>query len=241
MKKGYFKLLLAATVCVVAFASSCGLVDCTKGSGNPATIKRTVSDFSRINIAGSYRINLKQDSSLSISITGDDNLLKYVETNVSDDELFIKTDKEVCPNNQMTLTIGVHNLKLIESSGALELYSVGLLNVQDLKLDLSGETRTIMNLDAANLTTNISGNGELLLKGQADTHIVSFTGSERFNGFGFVVSDYEIKTSGNTYCEINVLHSLDLHTTGISDVKYKGAPVRLVNSKSGSSTLEKVN
>jgi len=241
MKKKYLYVLLAVIVCSVAVISSCGLVDCVKGSGNPDTQKRKVADFTKIDIAGSYRINLKQDSTLSLTVTGDDNLLKYVETNVSDDKLFIKSDKEMCPNNQMTITIGVHNLKEIVSQGALELYTNGTLNVQDLKLDLSGATRAIMDIDAANLTMFMNGDGEVMLKGQATTNTVDFKGSEKLNAFGFVVSDYEIESSGNTDCEINVLHSLDLHTNGVSVVKYKGAPVRLVNSKSGSSTLERVN
>lgn len=241
MKKNYSYMLLAVAVCSVAVISSCGLVDCVKGSGNPATEKRKISDFTRIDISGSYRINLKQDSTLSLTITGDDNLLKYVETNVSDDKLFIKSDKDMCPNNQMTITIGVHNLKEIVSQGGLELYTNGTLNVQDLKLDLSGATRAILDIDAANLTTVVNGNAEITLKGQATTNTVDFKGSERFNAFNFVVSDYDIESSGNTDCEINVLHSLDLHTSGVSVVKYKGAPVRLVNSKLGSSTLERVN
>jgi hypothetical protein len=241
MEKRYSKLLVAFTVCAVVFTSSCGLVDCTKGSGHPATQQRKVSDFNKINIAGSFRITLKQDSSLNISITGDDNLLKLVETNVSDNVLIIKMDKEACPNNQMTLTIGVHNLKAIEAAGALELYSNGLLNVQDMKLNFSGESRIKLNLDAANLTTTVSGDADITLNGQADTHLVNFSGSERFNAFGFVVSDYDIQSAGNDECEINVLHSLNLHTSGVSTIKYKGAPVRLVNEKSGSSTLERVN
>ncbi len=241
MKKRYLYIILAVAVCSFAFMSSCGLVDCVKGSGHPDSVKRKVADFAKIDIKGSYRILLKQDSSLSITVRGDDNLLKYIETNVSDDKLFIKSDKDMCPNNQMTLTIGVHNLKEITSDDALEIYSQGMLNVQDLKLEFSGNTRAILGINAANLTTTVSGNAEITLKGQAMTHLVNFSGSEKFNAFGFVVSDYDLESSGNTECEINVLHSLDLHTSGVSVVKYKGAPVRLVNEKSGQSTLERVN
>jgi hypothetical protein len=241
MKNRYLFIILGIAVCSFAFMSSCGLVDCVKGSGHPDSVKRKVADFTKIDIKGSYRILLKQDSSLSITVSGDDNLLKYIETNVSDDKLFIKSNKDMCPNNQMTLTIGVHNIKEITSLGALELYSKGTLNLQDLKLDFSGNTRTILGINAANVTTKASGNAEITLKGQAMTHTVNFSGSEKFDAFGFVVSDYDIESSGNTECDINVLHSLDLHTSGSSVVKYKGAPVRLVNEKSGLSTLERVN
>lgn len=241
MKKRFLFILSVVVLCSVAFISSCGLVDCVKGSGHPDSVKRKVADFTKIDIKGSYRILLKQDSSLSITVTGDDNLLKYIETNVSDDKLFIKSDKDMCPNNQMTLTIGVHNINEITSIGALELYTKGMLNLQDLKLKFSGNTRTILGINAANLTTTAGGNAEITLKGQAMTHTVNFTGSEKFNAFGFVVSDYDIESSGNTECDINVLHALDLHTSGASVVKYKGAPIRLVNEKSGLSTLERVN
>lgn len=241
MKKRFQFIVLAIAAYSLFSLPSCGLVDCVKGSGHPDSVKRKVADFTKIDIKGSYRILLKQDSSLAITVTGDDNLLKYVETNVSDGKLFIKSDKDMCPNNQMTLTIGVHNLKEITSIGALELYSKGTLNLQDVKLDFAGNTRAILGINAANVTTKAGGNAEITLKGQAMTHLVNFSGSEKFNAFGFVVSDYDLESSGNTECEINVLHSLDLHTSGVSVVKYKGAPVRLVNEKSGLSTLERVN
>jgi len=56
-----------------------------------------------------------------------------------------------------------------------------------------------------------------------------------------VVGDYDISTSGAGNCEINVLHSLNVSSSGASEVKYKGNPSSVNNDKSGASTLQKVD
>jgi hypothetical protein len=56
--------------------SSC-MLNCVHGSGKQASEDRKVGDFSKISISGGYRVILKQDSSMAIRITADDNLLKY--------------------------------------------------------------------------------------------------------------------------------------------------------------------
>ena len=41
-----------------------------------------MSDFKQIDISGGFKVNLKQDSSMTVSITADDNLMKYIRTEI---------------------------------------------------------------------------------------------------------------------------------------------------------------
>jgi len=214
---------------------------CTKGSGHIITEKRKAADFTKLDISGTYNITLVQDSSLNISIAADDNLLKEISTEVSGDELTIKTGKNVCPSGEIVLIIGVRNLQEIKASGALNLSTRGKLVTKDLALNLSGANKLNMELDAANVTTTASGVSELNLKGQASSHVVNLDGGGKVHAFDFIVGNYDLQTSGAGEFEINVLHDLKVNSSGASSVKYKGNPATISNQKSGVSTITKVD
>ena len=234
-------LAIAVIACAsLSIISSCKLV-CTHGSGKIITEQRKANDFSKIDISGAYKIHLKQDSSLSISISGDDNLLKYVSTSVDGDKLTIKTTKTICLDDSLVVNIGIRKLEELKSSGAVEVSSTGKITTGDLNIHLSGATKVNLDLNAANVNSHGSGVSELNLTGQAATHQVEFSGVGKINAFDFVVGEYTINSSGATHCKINVLKTLNIHSSGASEIRYKGSPSTINNNKSGASSVEKVD
>jgi len=233
-------LIIAIIACASLSIISCKLV-CVHGSGKITTEQRKATDFSRIDISGAYKIHLKQDSSLSISITGDDNLLKYVSTSVNGDKLVIKTTKTICLDDSLVVNIGIRKLEELKSSGAVEVSSTGKITTGDLTIHLSGATKVNLDLNAANVNSHGSGVSELNLTGQAATHQVEFSGVGKINAFDFVVGEYTINSSGASHCKINVLKTLNVHSSGASEIRYKGSPSTVNNDKSGASSIEKVD
>ncbi|QKJ29849.1 DUF2807 domain-containing protein [Mucilaginibacter mali] len=239
MKTLKLKILLAGLACVTAF-SSC-MMNCVHGSGNQITESRKVADFTSIDISGGYDIVLKQDSSLSLKITADDNVMQYLRTEVNGDKLKINTKKNICAKKAISVVIGVRNLEEIKGAGAIEIKSDGKLNVKDLNIKLSGAGKVDLDLNANNLTTRGSGATELILKGQASSHNVNITGSGKLNAFDFVVGKYDLETTGASDCKINVLTDLNVHSTGAADIQYKGNPTNVNTSKTGAASIKKVD
>jgi len=237
---------LYKSICIISFSvlvitvQSCK-TGCIQGSGKDATDKRQVAAFTKLDIAGSFNITLVQDSSNSVTINADDNILNIIKTDISGDKLKISTDnKNICSSKQITITIGVRSLKSISASGAVEITSNGRLNVGDLDLNLSGATKINLDVAASNVNTEGSGISDITLKGQASSHAVELSGSGNVHAFDFVVGSYSIETSGQSDCEINVLNELNIHSTGASDIKYKGSPAKINKSKTGALSLTKV-
>jgi len=238
MKTKYLALLILLTA-IVGGLSSC-MLNCVHGSGSEATESRKVTDFSRIDISGGFNVVLKQDSSLTLKITADDNLLKYIKTNVSGGRLHIYTRRNLCNGGHMNIYIGIRNLEELKASGGIEVQSEGKIVTGDMHFKLSGATRITMDINAANVTTRGSGSTELNLKGQATSHTIDLTGSGKVNALDFVVGNCDIQTTGVGECNVNVLHSLNINSTGASDVKYRGNP-NVTEHKAGASSVEKVN
>jgi hypothetical protein len=239
MKKAYLFTFILAAGFLVSTLSACQM-DCIQGSGHQITETRKVVDFKKITISGAFKVYLKQDSSLTVSITADDNLMKHIKTPVHGDELEVKMKRSACNAGETVVTIGVHNLDEINAAGSNEIYSNGTLVTKDLSIGLSGDTKITLDLNSANVTTEGSGSSEINLTGQASSHKINFSGDGNLKAYGFIVGDYDVETSGSSDCEVNALHTLHVSTSGSSDIKYKGNP-SITEEKSGSSTLEKVN
>lgn len=224
----------------LALLSSC-FMHCVHGSGHTTTQSRNIDSFSRLEISGAYKVNLKQDSGKTITLSGDDNILKYIHVDNDGDKLHIYSKKSLCSSGDITLNISVSKLTELRASGAISFVTDGQLTTGDLNLHFSGACSGELNLNAANVTTDGSGATELTLKGQATSHHVDVSGQGTLHAFDFVVGSYDIQSSGASDCEINVLKSLEVHSSGSSDVKYKGNPSNVQNDKSGAGSVSKVD
>ncbi len=240
MKKLFFNLALLISVISLTLLSSCRF-GCVKGSGHRVSENRKVSDFTRIDISGGYKVILKQDSSLSVTVGADDNLIKYIRVELDGNKLRVSSRKNLCASGPITLNIGVKRLEGIKTSGAVDLESDGRLVTQDLSLRLNGASKVTMDLNAANVITEGSGSTEINLKGQASSHRIDLSGSGKIHALDFVVDSYDIQTTGASECQINVLHNLNVNTTGASDIKYRGNPSNVNSHKTGASSLTKID
>ncbi|RCH56366.1 DUF2807 domain-containing protein [Mucilaginibacter hurinus] len=236
--KPYLYIPFIASIAVTAF-SSCNN-SCKQGSGNIATDTRKVEDFTKIEVSGGYKVTLKQDSSLSIAITTDDNLFDDIKTSVSGGTLTIKPNKNICATESSTLVIGVRNLEKIAGSGAVDFASAGKLTTGNLSISLSGSGKVDLDLNAANVYTEASGATELKLRGQATAHSIEMSGSGKVEALDFVVGNYTINTSGASESSINVLNSLIVKTSGSSSIQYRGNPRTVKNDESGASSIKKI-
>lgn len=240
MKISLNKILLSVLGIVAIGITACSN-KCIKGSGHTATENRKVKAFNEIEVSGAFKVNLVQDSSYKVAISADDNILKLIETDISGSKLKITIDaKSVCTDNPITITIGIRDLKAIKISGAVEIGSAAKINTGDLNLDLSGASKINLDVNATNVSTKGSGINEVVLKGQAASHRVDFNGSGKLKALDFIVAKYEIETTGEADCEINVLSDLSVHTTGAATVRYKGTPSKINKSETGSLTLNKI-
>jgi Putative auto-transporter adhesin, head GIN domain len=240
MKKTYLYLGLFIAVISITVFSSCRF-GCIRGSGRQISETRKVTDFTRIDISGGFKVNLKQDSSMAVTINADDNLMKYIKSSIDGDVLTIHSKKNLCGSGEMVVNIGVRNLNEITASGAIDITSDGKLNTKDLRLELNGASKINMDLNADKVRTSGHGATEITLRGQASSHDVELAGSGKIFALDFVVGSYNIETTGASHCEINVLHDLTVSSTGASDVKYRGNPSSVNSSKIGAGSVTKVD
>jgi len=226
--------------CIILLLFSACNTDCIQGSGNQVTQERQVEPFTSVDVSGSIKLVLQQDSVQQLLITADDNIQEHIKTRVKGGKLTVELNN-ICDAGPVKVYAKAKTFTGVSGSGAVEISSADRINAEDFSLDLSGSSKVSLDISAANVTTNASGSSEITLTGQAASHRIGLSGSGRVNAFDFVVADYSIEASGSSKMYINVLNSLDVNTSGSSDIEYRGNPQHVNNKQSGAGSLKRAD
>jgi hypothetical protein len=191
--------------------------DTIQGSGIAKTEARTVPDFRRIEVRGSADVTARAGEATSLSVTGDDNLLSLLTTEVRDGTLVIEMK-----NGSYSTHLG---LKVSATAPALE--SVSVRGSSDV--DASG-------LKGERFAVQIAGSGDVRASGKVDRLEAGIAGSGDLRLFELEARDARVDVSGSGDVEVWATEVLSAAIAGSGDVRYKGEP-RVTQSIAGSGSV----
>ena len=113
MKKNYLSILTLVTV----FLSGCDWVG-IRGNGHIVTDNRTVTEFSDVKTGGAFEIEW-QPGTPSLSITTDDNLLRYIENRIEGKTLRLESREQLSPTRKIKAVITSPTLTGVSTAGAV--------------------------------------------------------------------------------------------------------------------------
>jgi len=198
MKKITIVLL---TLCV-ALASGCRWVG-IRGNGHIETDDRTVSAFTEIDAGGAFEIEW-QSGSPALRITTDENLLSYVESDVSGDTLHLRTHEQIWPTHGIKVVISSPTRTAARIRGAVRLTAKQLTGP---KFALEG-----------------SGASRVSLDGTVNELLADMTGASQLDASDLQTKTAEISTTGAGDVEVAVAETLKVAITGAGKVSYSGNP-----------------
>jgi hypothetical protein len=218
-------LLISTLACRISFGEFG--VGTVKGSGEVVTAVRSVSGFNRIDLSGLGQLFIEVGEEEALDIEAEDNLLKYIETEVSGDTLTIgiKSGTSIQPTREINYYLTVVDLESISVSGAGNVQTAELTST-NFSIRISGAGNIeIDRLDANNLDVSISGLGNLDINGgQVETQDVDISGSGNHDAVEMESSEASINLSGLGGATVWVTGKLDADISGAGSVKYKGNP-----------------
>jgi hypothetical protein len=189
------------TVCV-ALAAGCRWVG-VRGNGHIETDDRTVGAFSEIDAGGVFEIEW-QSGSPALRITTDENLLSYIESDVSGDTLHLRTHDHIWPT---------HGIKVIISSPARTAARIrGAVKL------------TAKQISGSTFALEASGASNVSLDGNIDHLLADMTGASELEASGLQTKTAEISTTGAGDAEVAVSETLKVAITGAGKVSYSGNP-----------------
>lgn len=223
-------------VLTIAF-TSCGK-KCKEPSGKNITQNRTVTTFNHLSVNGDFNVTLIQDTALTFQITGDENFMESIQSEVKGNTLEIKQEGK-CSGDKINLVIHSRDFEEINLAGNIDLKTQGNLKLKDVELNFAGLINADVDLNAHDVETNAAGKSTIKIKGQASEHKVNMNGNGTLEAFDFIVAKYDVTTAGSTECKINVLNELSAKSSGSGDIEYKGNPSKINQDISGNGKIQK--
>jgi hypothetical protein len=223
MKKHAWLLLLSAPF----FLGSCRhfLGKRIRGNGNIRTEERSVGSFRNLEVSSIVNVYVTQGEMKPIRITGDENLLPYIEVEQEGDQVIIRSRPGINldPSHELNIYVTAPAFSKIGLSGAGNIISEGkITNTENLELDLSGAGDIKMEVDAPKVKADISGVGSIYLKGQTKDVDLQVSGAGSAHCFDLLSENTIVGISGVGSAEVFASVKLDAEVSGAGSVRYKG-------------------
>ena len=192
-------IVLIAAITVVAGCSRSGI----KGDGVIKTEDRLISDFSKVVVAGGYRIKWSSGKP-ALNISTDQNLLPLIKTAVSGNTLQIDSKEDLAPTKSITINLFSTSLADMQLSGGNS-FKASQVSGRDLKIESSG-------------AWDISVDGSIT-KLEA-----SLAGASKLNAKSLQTQTAKLSLLGASYARVAVTGTLKVSVIGASSVTYSGNP-----------------
>ena len=199
----------------VALVVGCHWVG-VRGNGNIKTDQRTVSAFANIDAGGAFMIEW-QNGAPALSITTDENLLSYIDSDVSGDTLHLHTRDQIWPTHGIKVVISSPRRSGAKISGAVRLTAT----------QLAGPEFAFQSTGASRVT----------LDGSVDELLADMTGASELKANGLQTKTAEISTTGAADAELAVSEILKVAITGAGKVSYSGNPKTVEKHITGAGSI----
>jgi len=205
-------VLLAGCVVLVVGCHLPGV----RGNGQIKTEERPIATFANLDASGAFEIEW-QNGPPAVRVTTDENLLPYIENNVSEDTLRLRTREHLWPT---------HGIKVVISSPTRA----------------GGKIRGAVKLTAKQLSGPIfalesKGASEVSLDGSVDRLLVDMTGASQLAAAGLQAKTAEVSTTGAGDAEVAVTDTLKVVITGAGKVTYSGNPATIKKQITGAGSI----
>ena len=209
-----------------------------KGNGNMITKTRTVGEYDKIGVGGSFDVKLVAGDEGKLTINIDKNLLEYLVTKVEDGKLKIKWKKGInASHKKIVITVPFRDIESVGLAGSGDVYSEDVIKADSFKAALAGSGDLKLKIDSGYIKSTISGSGDIYLEGNTSAAKVSIAGSGDIHAYDLESNDVDVSIAGSGGVKISVKDNLKARISGSGNVYYKGNPAKQDVKVSGSGNV----
>ncbi|NNK87187.1 MAG: DUF2807 domain-containing protein [Flavobacteriaceae bacterium] len=212
-----------------------------KGNGKMTTETRTTSDYDGVRCAGSMDFILVAGDEGKITLEGEENLLKYIVTEIKNDQLVVKIEKgvNIKPSwgKTIKITIPFEDIENVSLAGSGDLWNKDIIRSDKLDVSLAGSGDIVLDIESQDVKGSIAGSGDLRLKGSTNDLEASVAGSGDFHGFDLDANNTVVSVAGSGDAKVVSKVSLKARVSGSGDIEYRGNPSKEDTKVSGSGSI----
>jgi hypothetical protein len=208
---------MRACMCVMLLFSLLFLAGCAQtesgqtieGSGEVATERRPVEDFSSVVLNGIGDLVVRQGDAAQLTVQAEGNLLPLIKTEVKDATLLI-TLQAPHPGDTINPTRDVRYDLTVKTLRGLTLNGAGRISADDVRLE--------------SVTVTINGGGTVSMSGRAERQTVFISGGQ-YRAPDLDSRQARVDVSGSGLATLWVRDSLGVKCTGGCVINHYGDPV----------------
>jgi hypothetical protein len=216
-------LLHPSLILILIFSMSLGHAQSLRknkkviGNGDVTTQTITTSGYDGIASLGFIDVELVNGAEGQINVTTDSNLQEYIEIEVKDNVLKIKTKDRtnLSTKKGVKVTVPVESISKIQLTGSGNLRSAAVIKANEFKLNVTGSGDAVLAIEASEVEARIAGSGNIDLSGSFTDLELSVAGSGTFKGTGLSSKSTEVSIAGSGDVKLSGTTSqLDLKISG---------------------------
>lgn len=210
-----------------------------KGNGVQTTITRTTQTYDKVSASGSFNIELVSGKEGTITITGDENIINHIVTEVDGNELKVYFEKNLSYNykQEITITIPFEEISEVSFAGSGNLNGKDAINANAFEAKMTGSGNYTLEINAKNVDAKLAGSGNLKLLGTTDELEAKTAGSGDLNCSKLSALNADITVAGSGSLEVNCTNNLKASVAGSGNIQYKGKPKTIDKSVTGSGDI----
>ena len=209
-------LLIACNACIVHMNGSGVTI---KGSGTIIKESRELMDFYTVEIVGSVDADISSGESFSCNVQGDENLVRLVETTVTNNILEISTEGSYSTKNPLIVYLTMPILEKAKIIGS------GDMTISDVTKD--------------KVILTITGSGDITASGSVGILEAVVSGSGDLNLQKLQADHVNVTINGSGDAEVWANQSISAQVNGSGDIIYTGNPEKVYTQVNGSGDITK--
>jgi Putative auto-transporter adhesin, head GIN domain len=238
------KKLLVSILVLCSLSSTAQIWKSVKGNGHIQKETRNIGSFNSLISNGSINVKISYGSPKELTIQADENLLPYVETNLQNGTLTIKSKNNTNLRSKTGITVflSMDQIKSLKLSGSGKIIGNGAFTNDDKTIiAISGSGNLSLNFDTfKDLDLFVSGSGNIKLNGNSKTMSAHISGSGNIDCSDTRTNDITASISGSGNIKVYADNSVDASISGSGNVFYSGNPQKIERKVSGSGKVIKM-
>lgn len=231
-------LVLVATITSCQFDVNLGHEN---GNGNVTTQERSVDqDFDKVRGSSGIDVYLTEGSENKIVVEADENLLEFIETNVSNGKLIIRSSKNIGRSKAKKVHVTYIKLSSIEASSGADVIGKSVIKNETINLDCSSGADLEVEVFAKELYAESSSGADLDVSGKASTIYANASSGSEINAKNLNTITCNAKASSGADITVTVKDKINAKASSGGDVRYYGDPVSVTKKGGKSGNIRKM-
>lgn len=181
-----------------------------KGSGIAKTEKRSVASFDSLDVNYVGAIAVRSQGQESLTISGDDNIIPFITTEVKNGTLYIRGTKGYSPQQKLQIIVSTPDVRRFVFDGVGE---ANLSNIKNERLEIV-----------------VSGVGSLSASGETKEVDITLSGVGSVDAKNLRAVNAKVNSTAIGAVDLYATRQLDIKASGLGEINYYGNP-KIVNKQ----------